>query len=236
MAQQYHGRRSRQARALRDPQQYTPYPGIPQYGNTQPVPVPSSPPYALQPYNQPQIVPQQQGAPLYQNQNYAQQTPVYPANQTAQEETAAVTETAEAAAGSGGILNSLSGLGGNLKELKGFIDRMGGIDGIMDGMGKVQRVVNGVQQMAPMFKLVTGLLPFGAAAAAKAAKETASPPPPLYEEEYYTPRRRKKRKKSNSNSKGKNGSSKKSSNNSSGKKKRKEAKTKAYYPSADRRY
>lgn len=233
MSQQYHGRRSRQARALRDPQQYTPYPGIPQYNNTQPMPVPATPPYSLQSYNQPQIVPQQQGAPLYPSQNFAQQPPVYPANQTAQEDTAAVTDTAEAAAG-GGILNSLSGLGGNLKELKGFIDRMGGIDGIMDGMGKVQRVVNGVQQMAPMFKLVTGLLPFGAAAAAKAAKDSTSPPPPLYEEEYYTPKRRKKRKKSNSKSKS--GSSKKSSSNSSGKKKSKEAKTKAYYPSATRRY
>lgn len=234
MSQQYQGRRSRHSRAIRDPQQYTPYPGIPQYNNTQPMPGPTAQSYALQPYNQPQVIPQQQGAPVYPNQNHGQQTPVYPANQTVQEDAAAVTETAEAAAG-GGILSSLTGLGGNLKELKGFIDRMGGIDGIMDGMGKVQRVVNGVQQMAPMFKLVTGLLPFGAAAAAKAAKDSASPPPPLYEEEYYTPRRRKKRKKSTSNSKGKNGSSKKSSSNSSGKKKSKAAQTKAYYPSAAKR-
>lgn len=42
-----------------------------------------------------------------------------------------------------------------------MIDRFGGIDGIMSGIGKMQKVVGGIQQMAPMMKLVMGILPFG---------------------------------------------------------------------------
>lgn len=49
----------------------------------------------------------------------------------------------------------------NIGELKGMIDRFGGIDGIMNGIGKMQKVVGGFQQMAPMMKLVMGILPFG---------------------------------------------------------------------------
>lgn len=49
----------------------------------------------------------------------------------------------------------------NLGELKGMIDRFGGIDGIMNGVAKMQKVVGGIQQMAPMMKLVMGILPFG---------------------------------------------------------------------------
>lgn len=79
----------------------------------------------------------------------------------------------------------------NLGELKGMIDRFGGIDGIMNGIGKMQKVVGGIQQMAPMMKLVMGILPFGK------GKNKSSPAEADYEE--YTPPRsrpRKRRKKS----------------------------------------
>ncbi|MEW4430540.1 tyrosine protein kinase [Paenibacillus pabuli] len=92
-----------------------------------------------------------------------------------------------AASGSSGF--SLANLG----ELKGMIDRFGGIDGIMSGIGKMQKVVGGIQQMAPMMKLVMGILPFG-----KGKNKSSSPAEADYEE--YTPPRsrpRKRRKKSN---------------------------------------
>ncbi|MBE7681502.1 tyrosine protein kinase [Paenibacillus sp. P13VS] len=77
----------------------------------------------------------------------------------------------------------------NLGELKGMIDRFGGIDGIMSGIGKMQKVVGGIQQMAPMMKLVMGILPFGK------GKNKSSPAETDYEE-YTPPRPRKRRKKS----------------------------------------
>lgn len=77
----------------------------------------------------------------------------------------------------------------NLGELKGMIDRFGGIDGIMSGIGKMQKVVGGIQQMAPMMKLVMGILPFGK------GKNKSSPAEADYEE-YTPPRPRKRRKKS----------------------------------------
>lgn len=46
----------------------------------------------------------------------------------------------------------------SINDIKGFIDRMGGIDGIMNTMGKVQKVIQGVSQMAPMVKLVADAL------------------------------------------------------------------------------
>lgn len=79
----------------------------------------------------------------------------------------------------------------NLGELKGMIDRFGGIDGIMNGIGKMQKVVGGIQQMAPMMKLVMGILPFGK------GKNKSSSPAEVDYEEYTPPRRpRKRRKKS----------------------------------------
>ncbi|WP_260985553.1 tyrosine protein kinase [Paenibacillus xylanexedens] len=77
----------------------------------------------------------------------------------------------------------------NIGELKGMIDRFGGIDGIMSGIGKMQKVVGGIQQMAPMMKLVMGILPFGK------GKNNNSEADADYEE-YSSPRPRKRRKKS----------------------------------------
>ncbi|UPK44711.1 tyrosine protein kinase [Paenibacillus pabuli] len=76
----------------------------------------------------------------------------------------------------------------NIGELKGMIDRFGGIDGIMNGIGKMQKVVGGFQQMAPMMKLVMGILPFGK------GKKSSSAADQDYEE-YSPPRSRKRRKK-----------------------------------------
>lgn len=76
----------------------------------------------------------------------------------------------------------------NLGELKGMIDRFGGIDGIMNGVAKMQKVVGGIQQMAPMMKLVMGILPFGK------NKNSSSEADADYEE-YSKPRPRKRRKK-----------------------------------------
>ncbi|MGF9697156.1 MULTISPECIES: tyrosine protein kinase [Paenibacillus] len=90
---------------------------------------------------------------------------------------------APAASGSSGF--SLANLG----ELKGMIDRFGGIDGIMNGIGKMQKVVGGIQQMAPMMKLVMGILPFG-----KGKGKSSSPAETDYEE-YTPPRRSRKRRK-----------------------------------------
>lgn len=143
MSQQHYRRRSRHARALTDPNQYSPYPGIPHYNQpSAPAPAPTAQTYAL--------VPTQPQAP----QPMPQQTPVYPANQVTQQ----AVDT-EATAATGGLLGNLGGIGNNLSNLKGLFDRIGGIDGIVNGMGKVQQVVNGVQQMAPMMKLFAGLLP-----------------------------------------------------------------------------
>ncbi|WP_342571819.1 tyrosine protein kinase [Paenibacillus sp. FSL R5-0749] len=77
----------------------------------------------------------------------------------------------------------------NIGELKGMIDRFGGIDGIMSGIGKMQKVVGGIQQMAPMMKLVMGILPFGKGKSNNSAADAD------YEE--YTPPRRRKRKRTN---------------------------------------
>ncbi|MBR2565990.1 MAG: tyrosine protein kinase [Paenibacillus sp.] len=76
----------------------------------------------------------------------------------------------------------------NLGELKGMIDRFGGIDGIMNGVAKMQKVVGGIQQMAPMMKLVMGILPFGK------NKNTSAEADADYEE-YSQPKSRKRRKK-----------------------------------------
>jgi hypothetical protein len=76
----------------------------------------------------------------------------------------------------------------NLGELKGMIDRFGGIDGIMSGVAKMQKVVGGIQQMAPMMKLVMGILPFGK------NKNNSSEADADFEE-YSKPRPRKRRKK-----------------------------------------
>ncbi|WP_440116287.1 tyrosine protein kinase [Paenibacillus sp. QZ-Y1] len=75
----------------------------------------------------------------------------------------------------------------NIGELKGMIDRFGGIDGIMNGIGKMQKVVGGFQQMAPMMKLVMGILPFGKGKTNKSAADA--------DFEEYTPRRPRKRRK-----------------------------------------
>ncbi|MEO2205561.1 tyrosine protein kinase [Paenibacillus pabuli] len=91
-------------------------------------------------------------------------------------------ETPAASSGSGFSL-------ANLGELKGMIDRFGGIDGIMNGIGKMQKVVGGIQQMAPMMKLVMGILPFG-----KGKNKSSSPAEADYEE-YTPPRRPRKRRK-----------------------------------------
>lgn len=183
MSQQHYRRRSRQARAFTDPNQYSPYPGIPHY-NQPPAPDHTAQTNALVPTQPqvPQAIPQQ-----------ITPTPVYPANQVVQQ----AADTGAAAA-TGGLLGNLGGIGNNLSSLKGLFDRIGGIDGIVNGMGKVQQVVNGVQQMAPMMKLFVGLLPFGAAAAANKAAESTSP---TYEETYYRPRKKRKRKKSRSTGK-----------------------------------
>ncbi|WP_336765320.1 tyrosine protein kinase [Paenibacillus sp. USHLN196] len=77
----------------------------------------------------------------------------------------------------------------NIGELKGMIDRFGGIDGIMSGIGKMQKVVGGIQQMAPMMKLVMGILPFGKGKTNKSAADAD------YEE--YTPPRKRTRKRRN---------------------------------------
>lgn len=90
---------------------------------------------------------------------------------------------APAATGSSGF--SLANIG----ELKGMIDRFGGIDGIMNGIGKMQKVVGGIQQMAPMMKLVMGILPFGKGKTNNSAADAD------YEE--YTPLRKRTRKRRN---------------------------------------
>ncbi|MCL6663781.1 MULTISPECIES: hypothetical protein [Paenibacillus] len=90
---------------------------------------------------------------------------------------------APAATGSSGF--SLANIG----ELKGMIDRFGGIDGIMSGIGKMQKVVGGIQQMAPMMKLVMGILPFGKGKSNNSAADAD------YEE--YTPPRKRKSKRRN---------------------------------------
>ncbi|PYE47595.1 tyrosine protein kinase [Paenibacillus barcinonensis] len=93
---------------------------------------------------------------------------------------------AQAPASSGGTGFSLANLG----ELKGMIDRFGGIDGIMNGVAKMQKVVGGIQQMAPMMKLVMGILPFG-------KNKNSSSEADADFEEYSKPRPRKRRKKTN---------------------------------------
>ncbi|WP_145335781.1 tyrosine protein kinase [Paenibacillus xylanexedens] len=117
------------------------------------------------------LVPYGQGAPsggLY-GSDVVPVTPVVPAQ-------------TPASSGSSGF--SLANLG----ELKGMIDRFGGIDGIMSGVAKMQKVVGGIQQMAPMMKLVMGILPFGK------NKNSSSEADADYEE-YSKPRPRKRRKK-----------------------------------------
>ncbi|PQP83423.1 tyrosine protein kinase [Paenibacillus sp. PCH8] len=101
---------------------------------------------------------------------YAGGTPVVPV----------VPVAAPAASGSTGF--SLANIG----ELKGMIDRFGGIDGIMSGIGKMQKVVGGIQQMAPMMKLVMGILPFG-----KGKKDSSAADADY--NEYSKPRRRKRK-------------------------------------------
>lgn len=91
---------------------------------------------------------------------------------------------AQAPASSGSSGFSLANLG----ELKGMIDRFGGIDGIMNGVAKMQKVVGGIQQMAPMMKLVMGILPFG-------KNKNKSSEADADFEEYSKPRPRKRRKK-----------------------------------------
>ncbi|MGQ8874114.1 tyrosine protein kinase [Paenibacillus sp. TSA_86.1] len=103
---------------------------------------------------------------------YAGATPVVPV----------VPDPAPASSGSSGF--SLANLG----ELKGMIDRFGGIDGIMNGVAKMQKVVGGIQQMAPMMKLVMGILPFG-------KNKNSSSEADADFEEYSKPRPRKRRKK-----------------------------------------
>ncbi|OMF10936.1 hypothetical protein BK131_23115 [Paenibacillus amylolyticus] len=88
----------------------------------------------------------------------------------------------QAPASTGGSGFSLANIG----ELKGMIDRFGGIDGIMSGIGKMQKVVGGIQQMAPMMKLVMGILPFGKGKSNDSAADADY-------EEYKTPRKRKRK-------------------------------------------
>lgn len=101
----------------------------------------------------------------------------------------------------------------NLGELKGMIDRFGGIDGIVNGIGKMQKVVGGFQQMAPMMKLVMGILPFGK------GKKSSSLADKDYEE-YSPPRSRKRRKKTTSAPRKRNTSSKTGRNKSNSTKRR----------------
>jgi len=101
----------------------------------------------------------------------------------------------------------------NIGELKGMIDRFGGIDGIMNGIGKMQKVVGGFQQMAPMMKLVMGILPFGK------GKKSSSVADKDYEE-YSPPRSRKRRKKTTSAPRKRNTSSKTGRNKSNATKRR----------------
>ncbi|WP_405155188.1 tyrosine protein kinase [Paenibacillus sp. FSL K6-0108] len=95
----------------------------------------------------------------------------------------------------------------NIGELKGMIDRFGGIDGIMNGIGKMQKVVGGFQQMAPMMKLVMGILPFGK------GKKSSSAADKDYEE-YSPPRSRKRRKKTTATPRKRNTNSKTGRNKS----------------------
>lgn len=94
-----------------------------------------------------------------------------------------------------------------------MIDRFGGIDGIMNGIGKMQKVVGGFQQMAPMMKLVMGILPFGK------GKKSSSLADKDYEE-YSPPRSRKRRKKTTSAPRKRNTSSKTGRNKSNSTKRR----------------
>ncbi|OPG93836.1 hypothetical protein B2I21_34405 [Chryseobacterium mucoviscidosis] len=100
----------------------------------------------------------------------------------------------------------------NIGELKGMIDRFGGIDGIMSGIGKMQKVVGGFQQMAPMMKLVMGILPFGKGKKSSAADKDY--------EEYSPPRSRKRRKKTTSAPRKRNSNSKSGRNKSNSTKRR----------------
>ncbi|WP_053781169.1 hypothetical protein [Paenibacillus xylanivorans] len=101
----------------------------------------------------------------------------------------------------------------NIGELKGMIDRFGGIDGIMSGIGKMQKVVGGFQQMAPMMKLVMGILPFGK------GKKSGSAADKDYEE-YSPPRSRKRRKKTTAAPRKRNTNSKTGRNKSNSTKRR----------------
>jgi hypothetical protein len=101
----------------------------------------------------------------------------------------------------------------NIGELKGMIDRFGGIDGIMSGIGKMQKVVGGFQQMAPMMKLVMGILPFGK------GKKGGSAADKDYEE-YSPPRSRKRRKKTTAAPRKRNTNSKTGRNKSNSTKRR----------------
>ncbi|MCM3635004.1 hypothetical protein [Paenibacillus camelliae] len=46
----------------------------------------------------------------------------------------------------------------NIDELKGLVDRFGGLEGILSTVTTVQKVVSTVGQIAPMVKVVTGVL------------------------------------------------------------------------------
>ncbi|MFC6332700.1 hypothetical protein ACFP56_08705 [Paenibacillus septentrionalis] len=46
----------------------------------------------------------------------------------------------------------------NVDELKGLVDRFGGLEGILSTVTTVQKVVSTVGQIAPMVKVVTGVL------------------------------------------------------------------------------
>jgi len=164
MPEHYYNHSRRNQRALAEPYNTSPYPGISPY-----VQVP--PPGASGMFSS-------YGAPI--------------AGEAAQTALAVPVEASVAKPGGllGG-LGSLGGLGGlgnmaNMDQIKGFIDRMGGIDGIVNSMGKVQKVMQGFQQMAPMVKLVMSSFGKnkGTTNGSLSAEEDAA---------LYSPARRKKR-------------------------------------------
>lgn len=66
-------------------------------------------------------------------------------------------DTKPASSSSGFSLASLTKYA-NIDELKGLVDRFGGLEGILSTVTTVQKVVSTVGQIAPMVKVVTGVL------------------------------------------------------------------------------
>jgi len=62
----------------------------------------------------------------------------------------------------------------NVDELKGLVDRFGGLEGILSTVTTVQKVVSTVGQIAPMVKVVTGVLGKN-----KSNNQASSEPPPI---------------------------------------------------------